>query len=57
MGEAWIVVCSQLHALGPRGTSALESKAIREMFVEALRERSGEAKKRLPLGRGRRAER
>ncbi|UGS38486.1 GTPase family protein [Capillimicrobium parvum] len=57
VGEAWIVVCSQLHALGPRGASALESKAIREMFVAALRERSGEATKRLPLGRGRRAER
>jgi uncharacterized protein (DUF697 family)/GTP-binding protein EngB required for normal cell division len=56
VGEAWIVVCSRLHSLGPRATSALESKAIREMFVEALRERSGEAKKRLPLGRGRRSE-
>jgi uncharacterized protein (DUF697 family) len=41
VGEAWIVVCTRLLGLGPRATAALESKAIREMFVQALRERAG----------------
>jgi len=55
VGEAWIVVCAQLHRLGPGGVAGLESKVIREMFTEALKERArgGEGQRRR-LGRGRR---
>jgi len=54
VGEAWIVVCTRLLGLGPRATGALESKAIREMFVQALKERSGSSRPRRQITRGRR---
>ncbi len=54
VGEAWIVVCTRLLGLGPRATGALESRAIREMFVQALKERSGSSRRQRQITRGRR---
>jgi uncharacterized protein (DUF697 family) len=41
VGEAWIVVCSRLHRLGPRAVATLESGEIRQMFVRELERRTG----------------
>lgn len=41
VGEAWIVVCTRLHRMGPDGVAGLDAKAIRKMFTDALGRRKG----------------